>query len=80
MHVALIVFLVIIGIPINFIIWQSIVRIIRKIHPFPIPQFVTDLIDNPMRRTEKKWAAKAGLVFKGEYGNWFAYKLHFSKE
>ena len=50
MHVVLIVFLVVIGIPITFIIWHTIVRIIRKIHPFPIPHFVTDLIDNPIRR------------------------------
>ena len=28
-------------------------RVIRKIHPFPIPQFMTDLIDNPIRR--KYW-------------------------
>ena len=50
MHVALIVFLVIIGIPITFIVYHTIVRIIRKIHPFPVPHFVTNLIDNPLRR------------------------------
>ena len=53
MHVALIIFLVIIGIPISFIIYHTIVRIIRKIHPFPVPHFVTNLIDNPIRR--KYW-------------------------
>ena len=50
MHVALIVFLVIIGIPLTFIVWHTIVRVIRKIHPFPIPEFLTNAIDNPIRR------------------------------
>ena len=50
MHIALIIFLVIISLPVLFIVWHTIVRIIRKIHPFPIPHFVTDMIDNPMRR------------------------------
>ena len=53
MHIALIVFLIIIGIPIFLITWHTIVRIIRKIHPFPIPQFFTNIIDNPIRR--KYW-------------------------
>ena len=51
MHVALIVFLVLIGIP---IVWLFLVltlgRLIRRIYPFPIPHFVTGLIDNPIRR------------------------------
>jgi len=53
MHIALIVFLIILGIPIFFIVFHTIVRIIRKIHPFPIPQFLTDLVDHPVRR--KYW-------------------------
>ncbi len=53
MHLALIVFLAIIGIPILFVIIHTLMRVIRKIHPFPIPQFMTNFIDNPIRR--KYW-------------------------
>ncbi|MCE7741270.1 MAG: methyltransferase domain-containing protein [Candidatus Heimdallarchaeota archaeon] len=51
MHIALIIFLVIIGIPIAwFILGLTLIRLIRKIYPFPIPHFVVNLIDNPIRR------------------------------
>ncbi len=52
MHVAFLILVIIIIIPIFpiFLVWHTIVRIIRKIHPFPIPHFVTNLIDNPFRR------------------------------
>jgi ubiquinone/menaquinone biosynthesis C-methylase UbiE len=33
-----------------FLFFFVIIRIIRKIHPFPIPSFLTRLIDNPFRR------------------------------
>lgn len=33
--------------------------------------------DYPFRRTEKKWAAAAGLKLDGEFGNWFTYQLNF---
>lgn len=35
--------------------------------------------DYPRRKTEKRWAAEAGLELKEEFGNWFAYQLNFSK-
>ena len=54
MHVALLIFLVIIGIPIIWLIFVlTVVKIIRKIHQFPIPSFMIFFIDNPIRR--KYW-------------------------
>jgi len=38
------------GIPVVFIILHTLIRIIRKIYKFPIPQTFADLIDNPFRR------------------------------
>jgi ubiquinone/menaquinone biosynthesis C-methylase UbiE len=35
--------------------------------------------DYPLRRTEKRWAANAGLELDQEYGNFFVYQLHFRK-
>lgn len=35
--------------------------------------------DYPLRRTEKRWAADAGLELDREYGNFFVYQLHFRK-
>ncbi|MFX0026311.1 MAG: class I SAM-dependent methyltransferase [Candidatus Hermodarchaeota archaeon] len=35
--------------------------------------------DYPLRRTEKKWAKKAGLEFIEGFGNWFVYQLNFGK-
>ncbi len=35
--------------------------------------------DYPLRRTEKRWAADAGLELDQEYGNFFVYQLHFRK-
>ncbi|MBN2152033.1 MAG: class I SAM-dependent methyltransferase [Candidatus Lokiarchaeota archaeon] len=36
--------------------------------------------DYPLRRTEKKWAEKAGLEIKQEFGNWVAYQLNLCKK
>jgi ubiquinone/menaquinone biosynthesis C-methylase UbiE len=36
--------------------------------------------DYPFRSTEKQWAEEAGLEFRGEFGNWFAYQLNFGKK
>lgn len=42
---------VILWILLILVLWVLvIVRLIRKIHPFPIPQIITDFIDNPIRR------------------------------
>lgn len=35
--------------------------------------------DYPLRRTEKRWARKAGLEFIEGFGNWFVYQLNFIK-
>ncbi|HEX9914672.1 MAG TPA: class I SAM-dependent methyltransferase [Candidatus Bathyarchaeia archaeon] len=35
--------------------------------------------DYPLRSTERRWAAEAGLEFDAEYGNFFVYQLHFRK-
>ncbi len=54
MHPALIVFIVIIGIPIVWLfLVLTVVKLIRRIYPFPIPPFATNLIDHPIRR--KYW-------------------------
>ena len=36
--------------------------------------------DYSWRKTEKKWAAEAGLEFKEQFGNWFSYQLNFKKK
>ena len=35
--------------------------------------------DYPLRRTEKKWANNAGLIFTEQFGNFFSYQLNFGK-
>jgi len=35
--------------------------------------------DYPLRSTERRWAAEAGLDFDAEFGNFFVYQLHFKK-
>jgi len=44
------IILIIIGIPVIFIILHTIIRIIRHFCKFPMPQFLANLIDNPLRR------------------------------
>lgn len=36
--------------------------------------------DYPLRKTEKKWANKAGLEFLDGFGNFFVYQLNFIKK
>jgi ubiquinone/menaquinone biosynthesis C-methylase UbiE len=36
--------------------------------------------DYPLRSTERKWAAAAGLEIKEEFGSWFTYQLNFKKK
>ena len=51
MHIALIIFLIIIGIPIVWLfLVLTIVKMIRRIYAFPIPHFFANFIDNPIRR------------------------------
>lgn len=41
---------VLLAIPIVFIVLHTIIRVIRHFHKFPIPEFLADLIDHPLRR------------------------------
>ncbi len=51
MNTVLLIFLIILGIPIFFTIWLiTVVKLARRLYPFPIPHFMTELIDNPVRR------------------------------
>jgi ubiquinone/menaquinone biosynthesis C-methylase UbiE len=41
---------IVLGIPLLAVILHTIVRIIRYFYKFPMPQFMANLIDNPLRR------------------------------
>ncbi|MBU1877697.1 MAG: class I SAM-dependent methyltransferase, partial [Chloroflexi bacterium] len=41
---------IVLGIPLLVVLLHTAIRIVRKFHKFPIPQFLADLIDNPLRR------------------------------
>jgi ubiquinone/menaquinone biosynthesis C-methylase UbiE len=41
---------VLIGSPLVFLVLHTLVRIIRHFHKFPIPEFLANVIDNPLRR------------------------------
>ncbi len=41
---------VVIGLPILVIVLHTIIRIVRYFYKFPMPQFMANLIDNPLRR------------------------------
>jgi len=38
------------GIPVFFLLLHTIIRTIRHFHKFPMPEFLANLIDNPLRR------------------------------
>jgi ubiquinone/menaquinone biosynthesis C-methylase UbiE len=38
------------SLPLIIVAWHTLVRIIRHFHKFPMPEFLANLIDNPMRR------------------------------
>lgn len=40
---------VVLGLPVLMIIFHTLVRIVRSFHKFPIPQFLANAIDNPLR-------------------------------
>jgi len=51
MNTVLLIFLIILSIPLFLIIWTFVIaKIARRIYPFPIPHFMTEIIDNPIRR------------------------------
>ncbi|MBY9002127.1 MAG: methyltransferase domain-containing protein [Candidatus Heimdallarchaeota archaeon] len=54
MNTVLLIILIILGIPVLLLLnLITVVKLVRKIYPFPIPQFMTEFIDNPVRR--KYW-------------------------
>jgi hypothetical protein len=40
---------VLLAIPVVLIVLHTIVRIVRHFHKFPMPEFMADLIDHPLR-------------------------------
>lgn len=41
---------IVLGVPLLLVLLHTTIRIVRKFIKFPIPQFLADLIDNPLRR------------------------------
>lgn len=41
---------VVLGIPLLFLAWHTLVRVIRHFYKFPMPEFMAGAIDNPLRR------------------------------
>lgn len=41
---------IILGIPLIAVAFHTLVRIVRHFHKFPMPEFLANLIDNPLRR------------------------------
>lgn len=41
---------ILLAIPVGFVVLHTIVRIIRHFYKFPMPEFMANLIDNPLRR------------------------------
>lgn len=54
-------------------------RILKRDGLISICELVIDP-DYVWRKTEKKWAKKAGLTFHEGFGNWFNYQLNFKKK
>jgi len=69
----------------------GISKLFRHIYHFPVPAFLTRVIDNPIRRRfiqkpeviAKRMHLKPGMIVveigPGITGNWFAYQLNFAK-
>ena len=71
MNTVLLIFLIILSVPLFLIIWTFVIaKIARRIYPFPIPHFMTEIIDNPVRRKyiqkpeqiAQRMGAKSGAV------------------
>lgn len=43
--------LILLGIPLAFVVLHTVIRVIRHFHKFPIPEFLANAIDNPLRRS-----------------------------
>ncbi|HSJ53834.1 MAG TPA: class I SAM-dependent methyltransferase [Anaerolineae bacterium] len=57
------------GLPLLFVGWHTLVRIVRHFYKFPMPEFLANLIDNPLRRRiqpPEEMAIRHGL----EPGTW----------
>jgi ubiquinone/menaquinone biosynthesis C-methylase UbiE len=59
---------VLFSIPIAFLVLHTMIRIVRAIHKFPMPQWMANLIDNPLRRkiqppdeTAERHGIRAGM-------------------
>ncbi|MBY9019105.1 MAG: methyltransferase domain-containing protein [Candidatus Lokiarchaeota archaeon] len=61
---------------------QALMELKRVLKPEGIISFSELFIDPdyPLRRTEKKWAKEAGLVFIERFGNFFSYQLNFGRK
>jgi len=63
--------------------WQGALKEINRVlKPGGIVSLCELFIDPdyPLRKTEKKWAKKAGLEFHEGFGNFFVYQLNFIKK
>jgi len=61
---------------------QALIELKRVLKPNGIISFSELFLDPdyPLRRTEKKWAKEAGLVFIEGFGNFFSYQLNFGEK
>jgi hypothetical protein len=41
---------ILLGLPLLAIILHTIIRVVRHIYKFPMPEFAANIIDNPLRR------------------------------
>jgi ubiquinone/menaquinone biosynthesis C-methylase UbiE len=62
------IILILFSIPATFLILHTIIRVIRALYKFPMPQWMANLIDNPLRRkiqppneTATRHGIKAGM-------------------
>jgi hypothetical protein len=86
----------VVAIPILFVVLHTMVRIVRHYRKFPMPEFMADLIDNPLRRRFQppyKMAVRhglkpgmkvleigAGFRLRTKSGGIFCYTLIFEKD
>ena len=41
---------IVLGLPVGVVLYLTIVRIVRHFYKFPMPEFLANVIDNPLRR------------------------------
>ena len=63
--------------PVNVL--EEFKRVLKKDGLISLSELFIDP-DYPLKRTEKKWAKKAGLIFIDQFGNFFSYQLNFGKK